>query len=283
MSHAPGSPSQADVRRDALRGLALLVAVVVGLAVLFFDWGGDETADARATAEASPSSSVPSPSAAPSTTAATTAEPSRNAERPRVPDVSGLQLDVAEQRLYDFEEVVGVDAEYPQSHDLSPRDRSQWDDSNWTVVTTRPAAGAAMVEGMDLHLFVLRNAEYAWFAAHRYAAGYEPYYASRPYSSPRRPIEGLIDDPSIQPVSEQQERDALAQAYEYGTLTVSSLPSPDSPLRVGRLLTITVREEPVEPAPPVTTDDSSVDVYPDYSGGDDDVDVPGWLCPTRFC
>jgi hypothetical protein len=24
-------------------------------------------------------------------------------------------------------------------------------------------------------------------------------------------------------------------------------------------------------------------VNPNYSDGDDDVNVPGWLCPTRFC
>ena len=206
-----------------------------------------------------------------------------------------------------------LDVDHPSSHDLSPRGRSQWQDSNWTVVTTRPAAGEQWTDGMPVHLFVLRNAEWSWFQAHptmsavppdveasdltddgqllagmrelveyRYAPGQEPDYAGQPSGSrPAEPVEGLADDPSVEPAAERDERDRLVRASTW-TLTVGSLPTEGTALRVGRILIITVRDKPTAPVEPAPGG-GGVTVNPNYSDGDDDVNVPGWLCPTRFC
>jgi hypothetical protein len=290
--------------RDAARGLALLLVVVVVLAVMFWDGDGGDASEA-APAPASPSATA---SSAPKTTAAAPSE----RRRLSMPHLAGVRLDVAEEQLWALEKSTGVDIAIPTSRDLSPRGRGQWQDENWTVAATRPAAGQAWTDGMEVYLFVLRNDEWAWFQAHptmpalpvdvaaddltqdgqlfagmrelleyRYAPGHEPQYASQPYSrTPPEPVTGLADDPSIEPAAEREERDALFQAFS-GALTVGSLPPEGTALRVGRLLTLTVRDQPPEPVQPVP--ESDVYVNPNYSDGDDDVNVPGWLCPTRFC
>ncbi|MGY2001727.1 hypothetical protein [Blastococcus sp. SYSU DS1024] len=300
----PDPSDRSSPRTDALRGIALLLVVVLGLAALFWDGGESDAA-----VEADPTVAPPSASASKSSAAARTTA-TRTRSQVRVPDLAGVRLDVAEDQLWGLERATGVDIDVPASHDLSPRGRSQWQDENWTVVTTRPAAGQPLTDGADLHLFVLRNAEWAWFQAHpamppvpvdvapadlaaagqlfdgmrelleyRYAPGHEPEYASAPPSGIARPVDGLADDPSVEPAAEREERDALATASSYSTLTVGSLPATGTALRVGRLLTVTVREKPSEPA----SGGNDVSVNPGYSGGDDDVNVPGWLCPTRFC
>jgi hypothetical protein len=299
-------PTQPSTRTDAFRGVTLLVVVVAMLGLLM---RGCDDEPPQADAEAA------SNAAAPKTTARATSTPAATttSEQVRVPDVTGVRLDEATEELRSYGKAHGVWDGYPSSHDLSPRDRSQWENANWTVALTRPAAGEVWRPGTELHLFVLRNAEWAWFQAHpampavpvdvvpddltgqgqlfegvrelmeyRYAPGHAPEYASPPYVSPHRPIEGLADDPSIEPTSETQERDVLPDASSYG-LTVGSLPTEGAALRVGQLLTLTVRDKPSEPVPPARGGGADVDVGGSYSDDDDDVNVPGWLCPTRFC
>jgi hypothetical protein len=266
-------PGETTARTDAVRGLVLLVTVVVALAALFYDWGADDAAEAHSATTPSPATNTPEPS-----TASASATPTP--EQIRMPDVTGARLDLAEDRLSAFARANGLRASYPRSHDLSPRNRSQWQDENWTVVTTRPAAGQSWDDGTDLHLFVLRNAEWAWFQAHptmpsvpvdavvsdltepgqlfeevselmeyRYAPGQAPEHSSPAYSTPDRPIDGLADDPSVEPQLERQERDALPEAYDRGVLTVGSLPAEGQSLRIGQLITVIVREQPTVSVP----------------------------------
>ncbi len=287
MSLTPGHPSPVSPRQDALRGLLLLVALMVGLATLF--------ADRSDSADMSPSGSP----------LGATAMAPPEAEQSSMPDVSGLRLDEAKLRLYDFEEESGVTVDSPQSQDLSPNDRSSWNESDWAVVVTRPAAGEAWTEGMTLQLFVLRAEEYEWFSAHptmpaipkhaatddltghdgvlsgmselieyRYAPGLEPEFSYVPHGSPSRIFEGFGDDPSVEPYSERRERDGLAQATEYGTLTVDSLPAVGSALRVGQLLVVTVRDEPRRAITPTANSaEAHVSVGPDNPDAGDDIPV----------
>src|SRR5687768_15105375 len=103
-------------RVDAFLGLTLLLSVVVGLLVVFFDWDIGDAAEVS-TPGSSSSSAAPPP------------------EEPRVPDLSGLRLDAAERWLASMAEADDLDIPFPLSHDLSPRGRSQMDHENWTVVT----------------------------------------------------------------------------------------------------------------------------------------------------
>jgi len=287
-------------RGDAVRGIVILLVVVLGLLVLFWDRAAGDAA-AEADTPAGPSATASSPA-----TPTTTSPPVRT--EPRVPDLAGVRLDAAKDRLRSLERTTGVGVRYPSSHDLSPRDRSQWVDSNWTVVTSRPAAGQPLVDGTELHLFVLREAEWTWFAAnptmpavpadvsvdelagagqvldgmselveYRYAPGQGPGRASPTTSLSDRPVEGVADDPSLEPAAEREERDSLRSAPTYGTVTVGSLPAAGTALRVGRILTVTVRGEWAAPAPAPAPREDDVQVEPAYSGGagDDDGNARG--------
>ncbi|WP_446210127.1 hypothetical protein [Micromonospora sp. IBSANI012] len=69
-------------------------------------------------------------------------------------------------------------------------------------------------------------------------------------------------------------------AYEYSSLVVGSVPPAGQDLRIGRMIVVTVKDKP-----PTRTrygdDGGRLPTVP--RDGDDDVNVPGWLCPTRFC
>jgi len=311
MSSSPNPPQLPSARTDALRGLVLLVVVVLGLS-----WSMRGCmAEADSTSGSAASSSAPaaiSSSAAPST--APTSSPSP-APDPTVPDVTGITLDVAQDRLWSFQQSLSGSDRSVRAHDLSPRSRDQYIDRNWTVVTTRPAVGEPWTSGTRLHMFVLKNEEAAWFAAHpkmpavpegvpvtdlteegqlfagldelldyRHAPGEPGDGASHPPDDVIEPIEGLVDSPSTEPAAERRERTALAPAYgSYAKLTVGSLPAAAAPVRAGRLITLTVRDAPTEPVPAPPDDTSTGGVGGGYSDGDDDVNIPGWLCPTRFC
>ncbi|TQN42129.1 hypothetical protein FHU33_1523 [Blastococcus colisei] len=142
----PDPPDRSSARTDAVRGIVVLLVVVVGLAVFFWDGAaGDATeADPATALPSATASSGPTRSVAPTTTA----PPTRN--QARMPDLAGVRLDAATEQLSDLGRATGVDIGHPSSHDLSPRDRSQWADGNWTVVTTRPAAGRPVMDGTDL-------------------------------------------------------------------------------------------------------------------------------------
>jgi len=302
MATVPQPPTLPSPRTDAARGLILLVVMVLGLSFLMRgcdfrdnDGGTDAAAPAVTAPAVTPINAAPTgtPSASPTPVAT-------------VPDVT---FDVANRRLS------GWDLE---SHDLSPRNRDQYDYSNWTVVTTRPAPGQPAADGTRLHVFLLKNSEVAWFAAHptmpalpvdvpvtdlraaghlfsgvrelldyRHAPGEPADTFSGGPTETSEPIAGLTDNPAMEPAEELQARTALpASSAHSGVLTVGSLPEEGAPLRVGRLLTVTVRIAPIESAPAApggTSSSGGGSVSGSYSNGDDDVNVPGWLCPTRFC
>jgi hypothetical protein len=322
MATDPQPPALPSARTDAFRGMILLVVVVLGLSLLLRGCSSDEeesSADAATT-----STTAPAPSnAAPSTAAPSSTVPSPTSSAPStpvttVPDVTGTTLDVAEDQLWDYQQAHGLTHTSTRAHDLSPRNRDQYVKSNWTVVTTRPAAGQPWTAGTRLYVFVLKNAEAAWFLAnptmpavpagvpvtdltgdgrllagmdelldYRYAPGEPADGSSHPPTETTEPIDGLTDNPAMEPADELQARTALPPAYgTYITLTVSSLPDGGAPVRAGRLITLTVREAPTEtvPAPPGdTSSPGGTSVSGSYSDDDDDVNVPGWLCPTRFC
>lgn len=291
------SPKLPSPRTDAIRGVILLVVVVLGLSFLlrgcdFDDDGADAAAPAVTAPGAAPTSSAPP-----------------SVETDPVPDLTGLKFDVAQRQLpgWDWE-----------AHDLSPRDRHQYDDDNWTVVTTRPAPGELVADGTPLHLFVLKNSEAAWFAAHptmpavpvdvpvtdltgagqlfggveelidyRFAPGELTSSPADRRLEPVRLSEGVVDNPAVEPAEEREAQAALDPGYGHsGTLTVGSLPGEGISLRTGRLISLIIRNKPLEPvpaAPEGTSSTGGTSVSGSYSHSDDDVNVPGWLCPTRFC
>jgi hypothetical protein len=246
--------------------------------------------------------------AAPALTAPTPTPTGRTPETdpiPEMPHLIGDRLDLAQSRLAHSESIGDV-----ERWDLSPRDRSVWADENWTVALTEPAAGEPLHPGTTVYLFYLRTNEWRWFDRHptmpgfhrrtptdrlvgerglfapvseliefRYPKGRAPrgsWRADRP-DDEGPPLE---PDPSKEPNSEWRPRQRLTEASNYGTLAVGSLPRRRQQLRTGQLLTLLVVEKPT---PPASGDDG---VYLDYDGGgdgDDDWNVPGWLCPTRFC
>ena len=193
---------------------------------------------------------------------------------------------------------------------LSRRPPSHEED--WMVIGTAPAAGEQVPSDADVYLFVLREEEAQWFANHptmpvlaegveagslvedggplaavaeltefRYAAEHTPQHAPASYRRDREPIP--YQDPFVEPETEWAARSALAGASEFD-LTAGSLPTGTEPVRLGRVLTVVVRSEEPE-LPSLGGSEGSIggdaDVYVDDD--DDDFNVPGWLCPTRFC
>ena len=64
------------------------------------------------------------------------------------------------------------------------------------------------------------------------------------------------------------------------------VPKAGEELRPGQLMVVYVVEKP-KPKPKPTSDAPieipDVPDVPDYNDDDVNVNVPGWLCPTRFC
>ncbi|MGQ7297915.1 hypothetical protein [Quadrisphaera sp. KR29] len=202
--------------------------------------------------------------------------------------------------------------------DASPLSRNPIQDENWTVVGSAPAPGESVQTDKDVYLFVLRNEEAAWFKAHpsmppvpsdveasvlidegglfhdveelvefRYEPGAQPEHkVASSYVRERDAIP--YPDPFSEPPGERQIRLSLPEASEYGSLVVRSLPSEAQEVRLGRMLVLTVKDKP----DPVYEESGeggsagSLDVDGSVGGSfddDDDFNVPGWLCPTRFC
>lgn len=318
MAIGPQPPRLPSARTDAIRGLILLIVAVLGLSFLMrgCSFEDDGNADAATTSTVTPlptsSSSAPS-SATPRPSSSAPSSPATT-----VPDVTGTTLDVAEDRLWAYQQAHSLTRASTRAHDLSPRNRDQYVKGNWTVMTTRPVAGQPWNAGTRVHLFVLKNPEAAWFGAnptmpavpagvavtdltddgqlfggigelldYRHAPGEPADGSSHSPTETTEPIDGLADNPAMEPAEELQARTALPPAWgTYMDLTVSSLPDAGAPVRVGRLVTLTVRSAPIETVP-ATPDDSSSpggsSVSGSYPDGEDDANVPGWLCPTRFC
>lgn len=189
---------------------------------------------------------------------------------------------------------------------------------DWRVVRTVPAAGTEIEPGQDVVAFALPDDEFAFYRRHdtmprpgmqagerpilhtesplasmgelveyRFAQGTEPPSALRTRTWPPRtaPLPRFLD-PSVEPRAERQRRAALAEADD-ADLFVGTIPRVGAPLRPGRMIVILVRPRPEAPPLPAGPDgdsgDSDIYIYPPDDDDDDDFNVPGWLCPTRFC
>ncbi len=234
----------------------------------------------------------PTPVQEPSTTTTTTTQPAV------VPAVVGDPFDQAQSVLY-------ARSIRFWHEDLSPRDRSVFQEKNWTVVATDPAVGQPLAAGTSVTLYLLKNEEAAWFAEHprmpkltigqdttkvvqrhlkpvrellefRYAKGAAPNHSSPAHERTPKAGRGLADEPA----AERAARAGLADAGEYGVVAgVGSIPRASKVLRPGQLLVVLVKDVPVSPG-----GGGDVPYVPIPDGDDDDdVNVPGWLCPTRFC
>ncbi|MFC5926365.1 hypothetical protein [Micromonospora vulcania] len=188
--------------------------------------------------------------------------------------------------------------------DASPLDRHVLVEKNWLVVAMEPPAGTPVARGSEVTVLVLKNEEAAWFAAHpkmprlpkgmpagslssnngvlagmselvlyRYAKGQAPKSATEP--NDKYTIDGW------EPAEETRARAGLKMAYESGSVVVDGIPAAGQVLRPGRLIVVTVKD-----APKISGQGNSggrLPSVPRNNDGDDDVNVPGWLCPTRFC
>jgi hypothetical protein len=241
-----------------------------------------------------------------------TAGPTTSARPPEppattVPDLTGQSILDAQDAL----SKVGVEYHADAWFDLSPRHRDIGSPRGWTVQQTVPEAGTPVTDDMTVYLFALKDAEYTWFQEHptmpaltakegwdltradleavkelveyRYVPTRTPEYAKRTtYRAP--PQIQTFRDPSVEPDDEWDRRTRFREAPEY-QLYVRSLQSPGEPLRTGQLLTVLVRPRPgLDPGVHGVPDDTDTKTWvpipdPDHH----DHDIPGWLCPTRFC
>lgn len=276
----------------AVGGAALAVVSIIAAGVIWPQVFDGRSTSAVTTAQSADTGEEvleqePDPASSPEADGTTDATP-------KMPSVVGSSLDHAKNA---FDEVVTVE-------DLSPRDRLPFEDSNWTVMASTPAAGADVPPESRVVLWVLRNEEAVWLAKHpkmpkvkagsdtssltdpggplagmsdlvvtRWAKGQGPDYASKV-------VEELDDRgaPSAEPAGEVAARKGLKRSYGVD-LVKGQIPAAGSAVRPGRLLVVLEKEEPEEEPSP--SDDYVVPMPDDDE--DDDMNVPGWLCPTRFC
>lgn len=312
-----GLRRRAQRREATGRLLPALVATVVALVVVASDPGPADEQNAAAVGEAAMPAQAAQGDASPGATPSPMASMPERPRLPAMPDVVGMPFPDAQTTVHALRVPAGGDQERldrPQvvDLDLSPRDRSVYVPENWTVAATVPAAGEPVTSSGVVWLFLLKNEEWTWLVENptmpalpadaasldltreggplagmrelvelRYAPGHEPEHRSpaRPPVTGEDRTPDLSDslDPSFEPVSEREARDALLRAYS--GLVIASLPGVGEPVRPGALITVLVREEPYVPAEPLELGDADVD------GGEDDgdFDVPDRLCPTRFC
>jgi hypothetical protein len=207
-----------------------------------------------------------------------------------MPSLTGVRLPDAEAQLPG-----GVETSH---EDRSPRGRSVFVKSNWTVVETEPATGEPVAPGQRVHLFVLKNEEAAWFAEHptmpkiktgtdglHLTGDGEPFdgiweLIEYRYPKGRAPKDADNADENVkgwEPAEEKTARAGLKTVYGSFGLVVGTIPTPRQKVRPGRLIVITMRDKPRGRT-------SGSTKLPNHSDGDDDdVNVPGWICPTRFC
>lgn len=191
--------------------------------------------------------------------------------------------------------------------DASARGRLVFVRKNWTVVDTFPAVGKPIPAGIKATLYLLRNEEAAWFAEHqkmpRLPAGkkaetlgadggiLEPvrelvlirYAPGRAPKDATDAIEGHGDEygSGTEPEGERKTRAKLKSASSFETTVVGSVPAAGKPLRPGQFIVVTVKDGPKNSSS--GGDSGSVPDLPNTGDDDDDVDIPGWVCPTRFC
>ncbi|WP_187399463.1 PASTA domain-containing protein [Micromonospora sp. AP08] len=280
-----GSEHAPSTARALGAGFVALASVAFGAAVYPAVFAEQETTRASALQVATSSAPSPTPSTSPSTFAL-----------PIVPDAVGSEP-------YAAASLIRGAGLRSTLQDASPLDRHVYVEKNWTVVATEPPAGSPVAPGSEVTVLVLKNEEAVWFTAHpkmpslskgkpadtlvqpkgalagmselvlfRYAKGQAPKYASDPVDK------YLID--GWEPAEETKARAGLKQAYEFSSVTVGSIPSAGQSLRVGRLIVVTVKQAP-RTSRPYGNDGGQLPSRP--HNDDDDFNVPGWLCPTRFC
>ncbi|MEH0820908.1 MULTISPECIES: PASTA domain-containing protein [unclassified Micromonospora] len=220
------------------------------------------------------------------------------ARQTAVPDLVGLDLPKARDSVH----AVGLRSE---PADLSPLCRKTLVAKNWTVIGTNPPAGISVSPDQTISLLVLKKEEAAWFAGH-------PKMPQLPKGTPARdltdddgPLAGLqelvllryaksmapqhaltaVERPcskySNEPPEEVAARAGLKQAYSI-SVVVGSIPAAGQPVRPGRLIVVLVRDKE-QRQEPTGSDGGSLPVPPRPNDDNDDVNIPGWLCPTRFC
>ncbi|MFE9694465.1 hypothetical protein [Micromonospora sp. NPDC005806] len=239
--------------------------------------------------------SMPDPVRTTMPDAVRTTEPARQTA---VPNVVGMDLLSAR---------ISIDAVdlRPEQADVSPLCRSILVESDWTVIGTDPPAGTITPSGRSVSLQVLKSAEAAWFAAHPKMPKLPKRPTARNLTDDGGPLAGLqelvllryakrmapqhaltADEPScskyrIEPSEEVAARDGLKQAYSI-SIVAGSIPAAGQPVRRGRLIVVLVRDEEQRQRP-TGSDGGNLPVPPRPDNDDDDVNIPGWLCPTRFC
>jgi hypothetical protein len=127
----------------------------------------------------------------------------------------------------------------------------------------------------------------------RYVPKYAPKGAEQTRNWPQ-PDSGLPAelDQSLEPASERARRARYREADDFADdAFVRLAQKPGTPLRPGQMITILVRPWPRQhpemypnytgPGSKVWEDRHDTHVYVDSD--DHDFNVPGWLCPTRFC
>lgn len=116
-------------------------------------------------------------------------------EVPTMPDVSGMHLDVATEKV----DALGEEfSRFPHSDgaDLTVDGRYPHDEEEWTVVTSKPLPGQPMPTSLDegdTYLFVLRNEEWAWLQANATMPALPTGGTSEALVGPGGPMEGVAD------------------------------------------------------------------------------------------
>lgn len=235
-----------------------------------------------------------------------------------MPKLRGMEVIYAAGELED----VGVDwvtDEGPDSilHDLSYLHREVDDPWGWKIWSTVPKAGTVLEPGQEITVFALENREFGFFknnprmpetgwkfqktvpgiwdgpmanigslTVERYVTNMAP-AGARTEPDPSEPSRTDLPrrlDPSIEPKLERYLRNRLKRADGYDQF-MGTIPPAGKKLRPGRAIIVLYRPEPEperEAYPPGGVYDNDFYVYVD-DDDDDDWNVPGWLCPTRFC
>lgn len=203
-------------------------------------------------------------------------------------------------------------------HDLSylHRDVETYD---WKVWSTFPKPGVELEPGQTITVFALEDQEYDFFKLHRrmpktgwkfqqriggywgdrmagiaslseprFVTGLAPATATREpdQAGPRTSRLPRRSDPSVETKLERYLRNHLKESDGYDQF-MGTIPRPGQKLRPGQQVIVLFRPDPeIYPEVyglPDPADNYDWDVYVDTDDDDDDGNIPGWLCPTRFC
>lgn len=184
------------------------------------------------------SSETPTPVASQTTMVTTWAQPSVSTEPLSVvPEVIGLTLDEARAHLRS----VGLRS---SEDDASPRNRSVWIDSNWTVVATDPLPGGWPEDGRTVSVWYLRNEEATWFSEHPTMPKLRAGKDTSSLTDEGGVLDGMDELIEYRWARGHKPKDAFG-AESYGLdLVVSSIPAAGEPIEVGQLLVVTERGAP---------------------------------------